>query len=87
VSKVKKDYLIYFIMLVLFSGMIYVALNEGERFDHFSMAHVPTGNMGDSFQMFQHVLIGNVNSPFTILLLQIIVVLFTVRLFLSFLNK
>ena len=73
-------------MLVLFSGMIYVALNEGERFDHFSMAHVPTGNTGDSFQMFQHVLIGNVNSPFTILLLQIIVVLFTVRLF-SFLFK
>jgi Kef-type K+ transport system membrane component KefB len=73
-------------MLVLFSGMIYVALNEGERFDHFSMSHLPTGNTGDSFQMFQHVLIGNVNNPFTILLLQIIVVLFTVRLF-SFLFK
>ncbi|WP_321435850.1 cation:proton antiporter [uncultured Bacteroides sp.] len=85
-SKVKKDYIIYFIMLALFSGMIYVALNEGERFDHFSMSHLSTGNTGDSFQMFQHVLIGNVNNPFTILLLQIIVVLFTVRLF-SFLFK
>ncbi len=73
-------------MLALFSGMIYVALNEGERFDHFSMSHLSTGNTGDSFQMFQHVLIGNVNNPFTILLLQIIVVLFTVRLF-SFLFK
>ncbi|WP_321518490.1 cation:proton antiporter [uncultured Bacteroides sp.] len=86
-SKVKKDYVIYFIMLVLFSGMIYVALNQGEeRFNHFSLAHVSPGATGDSFQMFQSILIEKINSPFTILLLQIIVVLVTVRLF-SYLFK
>nr|WP_321373355.1 cation:proton antiporter [uncultured Bacteroides sp.] len=85
-SKIKKDYLIYFIMLVLFSGMIYVALEEGGRFDHFSIAHVPQGGTGDSFQMFKTILIEKVNSPFTILLLQIIVILVTVRLF-SYLFK
>lgn len=73
-------------MLVLFSGMIYVALNEGERFDHLSLTNIPQGETGNHFQMFQKVLIGNFNSPFSILLLQIIVVLFTVRLF-SFLFK
>jgi Kef-type K+ transport system membrane component KefB len=85
-SKIKKDYLIYFIMLVLFSGMIYVALNEGERFDHFSLSHVPNGATGDSFEIFKRIMIENVNNPFMILLLQIIVVLFTVRLF-SYLFK
>jgi Kef-type K+ transport systems, membrane components len=85
-SKIKKDYLIYFIMLVLFSGMIYVALNEGERFDHFSLSHVPNGTTGDSFEIFKRIMIENVNNPFMILLLQIIVVLFTVRLF-SYLFK
>jgi len=74
-------------MLVLFSGMIYVALNQGEeRFNHFSLAHVSQGATGDNFQMFQSILIEKINSPFTILLLQIIVVLVTVRLF-SFLFK
>ena len=85
-SKVKKDYLIYFIMLVLFSGLIYVALEEGGRFDHFSVVHIPQGGSSDSFQMFKNILIEKVNSPFTILLLQIIVILFTVRLF-SYLFK
>ncbi len=85
-SKVKKDYLIYFIMLVLFSGMIYVALEQGGRFDHYSKSYIPQGATGDSFQMFKTILIEKVNSPFTILLLQIIVILFTVRLF-SYLFK
>ena len=73
-------------MLVLFSGMIYVALNEGERFDHLSLAKMPQANGNSAFQMFQRVMTENVNNPFTILLLQIIVVLFTVRLF-SYLFK
>jgi len=74
-------------MLVLFSGMIYVALNQGEeRFNHFSLVHVLPGATGDNFQMFQSILIEKINSPFTILLLQIIVVLVTVRLF-SYLFK
>jgi len=73
-------------MLVLFSGMIYVALNEGERFDHLSLAKMPQANGNTAFQMFQRVMTENINNPFTILLLQIIVVLFTVRLF-SYLFK
>ncbi len=73
-------------MLVLFSGMIYVALNEGERFDHLSLAKMPQANGNSAFQMFQRVMTENINNPFTILLLQIIVVLFTVRLF-SYLFK
>nr|WP_320037524.1 cation:proton antiporter [uncultured Bacteroides sp.] len=85
-SKIKRNYIIYSIMLVLFSGMIYVALNEGERFDHLSLAKMPQANGNSAFQMFQRVMTENINNPFTILLLQIIVVLFTVRLF-SYLFK
>lgn len=72
-------------MLVLFSGMIYTALEEGSRFSHFTQSKALPG-AENHFEMFRHILIENLNNPFMILLLQIIVVLFTVRLF-SFLFK
>ncbi len=68
-------------MLAVFSGMIYIALNGGERFDHLSVAKVPSGGVVNDFTMFQHIITSNLNNPFTVLLLQIIVILFTVRLF------
>lgn len=85
-SRIKKNYIIYVIMLVLFSGMIYVALEEGNRFSHLDMTKITSGQVEDHYEMFRRILIENFNSPFMILLLQIIVVLFTVRLF-SFLFK
>lgn len=85
-GKLKKNYLIYVIMLVLFSGMIYVALNEGKRFEHLSDNHVVNGDTQSAFDMFVHIMHENINSPITTLLVQIIVVLFAVRFF-SFLFK
>ena len=41
-------------MLVVFSGMIYVALEQGGRFDHLSLVKLPQGASGNDFQMFQH---------------------------------
>ena len=73
-------------MLALFLGMIYVALKGGSRFEVLSSAHAVDSAHLSAFEMFQRILHENVNSPIAILLLQIIVVLFAVRLF-SFLFK
>jgi len=83
---IKKNYILYLIMLVFFTGMTYVSLHEGERFESFASTKVIPVSAESDFVAFQHVLTGNLNSPFAVLLLQIIVVLFAIRIF-SFLFK
>lgn len=83
---IKKNYILYLIMLVLFTGMTYVSLHEGERFESLASTKVVPVSVESDFVAFQHVLTGNLNSPFAVLLLQIIVVLFAIRIF-SFLFK
>ena len=78
--KARKNYIIYVIMLLLFGGLIYVAIEEGDRFSHY------TGNLLDKteatpFVMFTQFLTDNLHHPLTILLIQIIAVLLMVRLF------
>lgn len=83
-KKSKKNYCIYVLMLLLFGGLIYVAIHEGERFSHLGKA--PVLVEGSAFDMFRHVVLDNLSHPMSILLIQIIVVLVAVRIF-SFLFK
>lgn len=71
--------MIYVIMLILFSGLIYVAIKGGERFDHLSGVHKTVGE--NALETFRSVMTGNLNTGISILLIQIIVVLLAVRLF------
>lgn len=81
----KKNYLIYAIMLVLFGGLIYIAVQRGERFSHHS-AEIIAAKGDSSFDLFRQFITDNLHHPLSILLIQIIAVLLAVRLF-SFLFK
>lgn len=79
-KKARKNYIIYVLMLLLFGGMIYVAVKEGDRFSH----HVV--NSQDIVQdtplvVFLQFMQDNLHHPLTTLLIQIIAVLLMVRLF------
>lgn len=80
----KKNYLIYLCMLALFGLLIYGALKIGEKFDLSTTSKVSSGE--NAFLIFGSVVKDNLGSAMAILLVQIIVVLFAVRLF-SFLFK
>lgn len=83
-TKKQKNYLIYAFMLLLFGGLIYVAIEEGERFSHLEKMNIASET--NAFEMFRGVVLDNLSSSMSILLIQIIVVLLAVRLF-SFLFK
>ena len=34
-NRARKNYVIYVLMLLLFGGLIYVAIEEGDRFSHY----------------------------------------------------
>ena len=36
-NKARKNYIIYVLMLLLFGGLIYVAIEEGDRFSHYAV--------------------------------------------------
>ena len=80
-----SNYWIYLGMISVFGVLIYLALCSGERFDH----HPGTGKMTTSagaFELFTNIISDNMTNSLTILLLQIIVILLTVRVF-SYLFK
>lgn len=78
-QKNRRNYTIYIIMMALFGILIYGAITEGERFSHLvAGSQTPVMN---SFDIFRHILETNLRHPVTILLLQIIIILVTVRLF------
>lgn len=79
-KKARKNYIIYVLMLLLFGGMIYVAVKEGDRFSH----HVVNSQdivQGTPFVAFLQFMQDNLHHPLTTLLIQIIAVLLMVRLF------
>ncbi|WP_297182305.1 cation:proton antiporter [uncultured Phocaeicola sp.] len=80
--KVRKNYFIYLMMLLIFGGLIYTAIMGGERFLHLSSVEPATVG-DDAFTMFKTILLDNLEHPFSILLIQIIVVLIAVRIFAS----
>ncbi len=77
--KTRKNYIIYVLMLLLFGGLIYVAIEAGDRFAHHTV--VPKVANGTAFDMFVRFLTENLHHPLTMLLIQVIAVLLTVRLF------
>ena len=79
-NRARKNYIIYVLMLLLFGGLIYVAIEEGDRFSHHA---INTLNVvqGNPFTMFLQFLQDNLHHPLTTLLIQIIAVLLMVRLF------
>lgn len=77
--RARKNYIIYVIMLLLFGGLIYVAIEKGDRFSHH--ADNFTTIQGDPFTVFCQFMADNLHHPLTTLLIQIIAVLLFVRLF------
>ena len=50
-NRARKNYVIYVLMLLLFGGLIYVAIEEGDRFSHYAInAHNVA--QGDPFSLF-----------------------------------
>ncbi|WP_077153474.1 cation:proton antiporter [Bacteroides bouchesdurhonensis] len=78
-KRIRKNYLIYVTMLLFFGGLIYIAIEEGDRFLHHE-ANL-TVVQGDPFAMFCQFMTDNLHHPLTTLLIQIIAVLLMVRLF------
>ena len=49
-NKARKNYIIYVLMLLLFGGLIYVAIEEGDRFSHSRCEYVRTRYKTESFR-------------------------------------
>ena len=79
-QRAKKNYLIYVIMLLLFGALIYMAIEEGDRFSHHAVASSTVAE-DTPFTMFCQFVTDNLHHPLSILLIQIIAVLLMVRLF------
>lgn len=79
-QRAKKNYLIYAVMLLLFGALIYMAIEEGDRFSHHAVASSTVAE-DTPFTMFCQLVTDNLHHPLSILLIQIIAVLLMVRLF------
>ena len=79
-NRARKNYVIYVLMLLLFGGLIYVAIEEGDRFSHYAV-NAQNIVQGNPFTMFLQFIQDNLHHPLTTLLIQIIAVLLMVRLF------
>lgn len=84
-SKTQKNYLIYALMLFLFGGMIYAAIQGGGHLLDADGRELVADEV-EALEQFASVVKSNLHHPLTILLLQIIIVLTTVHLF-NFLFK
>lgn len=75
-----KTAVIYCGMIAIFGALIYLALGMGERFDH--TADVPvSGDTPGAFDVFVNTVQGHIGSHFVTLLIQITLILLTVRFF------
>ena len=79
-QRAKKNYLIYAVMLLLFGVLIYMAIEEGDRFSHHAVASSTVAE-DTPFTMFCQFVTDNLHHPLSILLIQINAVLLMVRLF------
>ncbi|MDR1645540.1 MAG: cation:proton antiporter [Tannerellaceae bacterium] len=79
-----KSLTFYLLMLVIFGSLMYVIAVQGERRQSeellTSLASQPS-NLTDGFDAFRHLFLRDTESPIAILLLQIIAILLTCRLF------
>ena len=79
-QRAKKNYLIYAVMVLLFGALIYMAIEEGDRFSHHAVTSSTVAE-DTPFTMFCQFVTDNLHHPLSILLIQIIAVLLMVRLF------
>ena len=74
------NYWIYLGMMTVFCALIYFALCTGQHIDHPEVSSTVNTEMS-SFELFKRIISDNLANSLTILLLQIIVILITVRIF------
>ena len=81
-SKGAKNLAFYIIMLVLFGSLMYLVVQKGESHQstEATALYDAPANLGEGFGVFSQLLVQQIQSPFSILLLQIIVILACCRL-------
>ncbi len=83
-SKATKSLLFYVIMIVVFGGLMYLIVKEGEARQVQEAIAVNTDaphNLSEGFVVFKNLLLHHIETSVGILLLQIIVILLTCRIF------
>jgi hypothetical protein len=63
-NRARKNYVIYVLMLLLFGGLIYVAIEEGDRFSHYAV-NAQNIVQGNPFTMFLQFIQDNLHHPLT----------------------
>ena len=77
-----KDITFYLVTILLFGSLMYFIAKKGESHQETSAiesVYSPPANMSEGFDVFTKLLVGHIESPFGILLLQIIVILLFCR--------
>ena len=83
-SKGTKSIAFYFIMILFFGSLMYLIAKEGERQQiesAITAAYDAPKDLGEGFSLFWELMTHHIQSPIGILLLQIITILLTCRLF------
>ena len=83
-SKGGRSLIYYLVMLLVFGGLMYFIIKEGEARqiqDAIAVTNEAPHNLKEGFAVFKGLLMHHVESSIGILLLQIIVILITCRLF------
>ena len=83
-SKGTKSIAFYFIMILVFGSLMYLIAKEGERQQiesAITAAYDTPKDLGEGFSLFWELMTHHIQSPIGILLLQIITILLTCRLF------
>lgn len=83
-GKGSRSLVYYLVMLLVFGGLMYFIIKEGEARqiqDAISVSNEVPHNLKEGFRIFKDLLMHHVESSIGILLLQIIVILITCRLF------
>lgn len=83
-SKSKRNISFYLLMLVVFGSLMYFIAKKGETHqvnEAITSLYDAPENLSEGFDVFLKLLLDHLNSPFGILLLQVIVILLCCRLF------
>lgn len=77
--------IIYGAMIILFGTLIYLSLSAGKQFDNYQVEGIEKSP--GAFALFAETVKNNIGNPFVVLLIQITVILLTVRLFSSLFKR
>jgi Kef-type K+ transport system membrane component KefB len=79
-----KDILFYIVMIIIFGSLMYLIVKKGEShqgIEAVTSVHHSPENLHEGLNVFFHLLVEDIQSPFGILLLQIAVILVFCRIF------